>query len=411
MKKLFKVLMIISLIITTMFSSTIVQAKNWKPYFEYEGAVNLVQGQTAKVTVLFYENYLESTGYEVCIYDEKNDKILVFMDNAYHGYPDNHPNELNLTWNTKNLDAGTYYVVCFPYYYSDSQENWILAEENIAVYPIVLEDKNNYPQQIQFPYESKVVNLYQSIQLSATVLPDSAKDKSITYTSLDPKIATVTSNGKVTGQSAGTARIKATASNGVSNQILVYVYDKNFPFYDVPPHEWYRKIIEQAYNIKLVKGLKENIFGPNENMTRGMVATILHRLAGQPYVKFEQKFKDVKDGQYYSQAITWASNAKIISGYASGNFGPDDPITREQMAAMCYNFAKFKIGKNPSATTSLTEFRDYKSVTSYMQTPMKWAVAAGIISGSDGQFLKPTKKATRAECTKMLYQLQSILPK
>ena len=117
-------------------------------------------------------------------------------------------------------------------------------------------------------------------------------------------------------------------------------------------------------------------------MTKGMVATMLHRLSNQPYVAYEEIFADVKDGQYYSQVITWATKNKIINGYNNGCFGPDDSITREQKAAMSYNYAKFVYGRIPNATISLYRFGVTKNITT-----------------------------TRAGCTKMLYQLKSILPK
>lgn len=111
---------------------------------------------------------------------------------------------------------------------------------------------------------------------------------------------------------------------------------------------------------------------------------------------------------WYTNAIIWASQNKIVNGYDNGNFGVDDPITREQMAAMCYNYAIFKTKRTPSVTTSLTKFKDDKDVTKNIETTMKWAVANGILNGTEDGYLKPTVKATRAECAKMLLKLSEI---
>ena len=135
-----------------------------------------------------------------------------------------------------------------------------------------------------------------------------------------------------------------------------------------------------------------------------MVATVLYRMAGAPNVTGKSKFSDVKDGLWYSKAITWAANQGIISGYQNGKFGPDDNVSREQMAVMLRNYA-MKKGFNTNTTNNLTKFKDYKNVTSYAKSAMGWAVDKGIISGANnGTRLNPTSNATRAECAKMLLQ-------
>ena len=186
---------------------------------------------------------------------------------------------------------------------------------------------------------------------------------------------------------------------------------KAAPFRDLEKgrYNWYFSTSSEAYFKGLMSGTGNGLFEPDTNMTRGMVANVLYRMSGSPKVTFKKKFIDVNSGLWYSNAITWCSNNGVVNGYSNGKFGPDDNITREQMAAMCYNYAKYRAGRKPSATTSITKYKDYKNVTKNIQEAMRWAVATGIISGTTDEYLKPTSKATRAECAKMLLQLSKIV--
>ena len=184
-------------------------------------------------------------------------------------------------------------------------------------------------------------------------------------------------------------------------------YNNNFV--DVDTSSWYYETIKEAYNLKLMTGTDSTHFSPDKQMSRGMVATVLYRMAGAPNVTGKSKFSDVKDGLWYSKAITWAANSGIISGYQNGKFGPDDNVTREQMAVMLRNYA-MKRGLDTKTTNNLTKFKDYKNVTSYAKSAMGWAVDKGIISGANnGTRLNPTSNATRAECAKMLVQFYKLI--
>ena len=180
------------------------------------------------------------------------------------------------------------------------------------------------------------------------------------------------------------------------------------PFKDIDDSAWYYNALHQAYFKGLISGMSDTTFAPNDPMSRSMVAVVLHRMAGSKNVAYTPVFKDVKKGEWYTNAIMWASQNKVVNGYASGNFGVKDAITREQMAAMCYNYMKFKTGSYPIAKTSLTSFKDYKAVTKNMEKAMKWAVENKIITGTSDGYLKPTATATRAQCTKMLLRLSEL---
>ena len=136
-----------------------------------------------------------------------------------------------------------------------------------------------------------------------------------------------------------------------------------------------------------------------------MFATVLYRMAGEPDVAFSNKFTDVKSGQYYSNAVIWAYNERIVSGFSDGSFGVNNNITREQIAKMLCEFGKSQ-GYDMSLAASLNTFTDTSEVSGWAIGYMQWAVGAGMISGKpneNGTFrLDPKGDATRAECAKML---------
>ena len=207
----------------------------------------------------------------------------------------------------------------------------------------------------------------------------------------------------------GKATVTIKGKTPYSGEITKTFYiKKDFPFIDVSPKEWYYNTITEVNEIGLMTGTDSTHFSPDKPMSRGMVATVLYRMAGAPNVTGKSKFSDVKDGLWYSKAITWAANSGIISGYQNGKFGPDDNVTREQMSVMLRNYA-MKRGLDTKTTNNLKKFKDYKNVTNYAKSAMGWAVDKGIISGANnGTRLNPTSNATRAECAKMLLQFYKL---
>lgn len=171
-------------------------------------------------------------------------------------------------------------------------------------------------------------------------------------------------------------------------------------FADVVPGKWYFDSIYRAVGLGLFAGMGEGRFAPNAKTTRAMVVTILYRLAGRPASEGTTvSFTDVAAGKWYADAVGWASAKGIVSGYSDGRFGPNDAITREQAAAILWRFAQYR-GLDVSAAAELSGYPDAASVSAYALTPMRWAVAEGLISGSasdSGIYLKPKAGATRAE--------------
>lgn len=189
---------------------------------------------------------------------------------------------------------------------------------------------------------------------------------------------------------------------GQSTTVDIMLYEP-MPFGDVRPESWYYDYVEEVYYNEIMTGLDGTTFGPTENLARAQFAVILHRLMDVPEVEYKAVFPDVKDSEWYTDAILWASENKIVTGYEdTGNFGPGDNINREQMAVMMYRFAKF-LQEDVSQTADYSRFSDAGYVNEFAQEAMSWAVGTEIISGKDdGTRLDPQGNASRAECATII---------
>ena len=135
-------------------------------------------------------------------------------------------------------------------------------------------------------------------------------------------------------------------------------------------------------------------------MTRAMLAQVLYNLEGKPAAT-GAPFQDVAPGQWYANAVAWAAENGIVSGYGNGRFGPNDPITREQLATILHRYASKK-GYDTSASASLSGFSDSASVSGYAQEALSWAVGAKLVSGMGNNALNPAGTATRAQVATIL---------
>lgn len=186
------------------------------------------------------------------------------------------------------------------------------------------------------------------------------------------------------------------------------VKPKAWPFTDIPEQSgaWKYDNVKYVYENGIMNGISgTTLFNPDGKLDRAMFATVLHRMAKTPAVAYTDKFSDVKQGKYYTSAILWAAEKKIVSGLSDGSYGVTDNITREQIAKMLYEYAKTQ-NYDISGAAVLDSFTDTNKVGIWAVNYMKWAVDAGMISGKpngDGTFrLDPKGAATRAECAKML---------
>jgi len=152
-------------------------------------------------------------------------------------------------------------------------------------------------------------------------------------------------------------------------------------------------------------GTSTKTFDPNMNLTRGMVVTVLHRMHGAaPTGEYKTPFPDVRDGVYYTDAVRWAAANGIVTGYENGLFGPDDLVTREQLAAILYRYQGFS-GKKPASTHPAQMFADGDSISPYAKEAVNMLVTQGVIGGKPGNLFDPKGNATRAEYAAMLHRL------
>lgn len=174
------------------------------------------------------------------------------------------------------------------------------------------------------------------------------------------------------------------------------------PFTDVKKGDWFYTAAGYVYENGLMSGTSQTTFGPNITTTRGMIVTILHQMEGKPTAT-GVSFQDVAPDQYYAKAVTWAASNGVVSGYGEGKFGPNDTITREQMAAILYRYAQYK-GYDLTKSADLSTFADVDQVSSYAVKAMSWANGTGLINGMGENQLSPKGSATRAQAAAILMQ-------
>ncbi|WNX83118.1 InlB B-repeat-containing protein [Agathobaculum sp. NTUH-O15-33] len=172
-------------------------------------------------------------------------------------------------------------------------------------------------------------------------------------------------------------------------------------FLDNPYGSWYHNYVDYVFTNGLMKGVSSDRFAPDETLTRGMLVTILYRMAGSPAVSGASPFADVAEGKWYTDAILWATQTDVAGGYGNDRFGPDDPITREQTAAILYRYAVLK-GFDTDGREELSSFTDANEVSAWAREAMQWCVQKSLITGRTEQELAPAGTATRAEIAAIL---------
>jgi len=204
-------------------------------------------------------------------------------------------------------------------------------------------------------------------------------------------------------------RLAAFTTTHLSHYVVGYDAWQN-PFTDVKTGDWFYDSVRYTVENKLFNGTSATTFSPNADMTRAMLVTILYRLEGKPAVSGTNSFSDVKDGEWYTDAILWANGKKLVEGYGNGLFGTNDSITREQMAVILYRYAQMK-GCSTAKTAELTKFTDAKSVSEWANSAIKWAVAEGLISGTTATTLEPRGTAARAQVATILMRFAKNIAK
>ena len=188
----------------------------------------------------------------------------------------------------------------------------------------------------------------------------------------------------------------------LNGSATVEIVDNSKDFADVPPTNWAADAVAFASAHELFSGTSETTFSPNQSMSRGMLATVLYNLEGQPDQALTMQdltdgYNDVSSGAWYADGIAWAVENGIANGYGNGQFGPNDSVTREQLAVMLWKYAG-----SPKASGQDLAFADAGQVSSYAQESLCWAVENGILSGYANGQLAPGGTATRAQAAQML---------
>lgn len=175
----------------------------------------------------------------------------------------------------------------------------------------------------------------------------------------------------------------------------------DLPFTDLAADAWYTDAVAYVYRHDLMAGYGENLFGPDDHLSRAQLCQILYNKEGRPAVTGNSAFIDITDGAWYSGAVTWAAKSGIVGGYGNGLFGPEDNITREQLAAILYRYAQAK-GYDTASGADLSAYGDASDVSSWAIPAMQWACGTGVIMGVTESTLLPQGSATRAQVATML---------
>ena len=180
---------------------------------------------------------------------------------------------------------------------------------------------------------------------------------------------------------------------------------EGLPFTDVTSGDWFYDAVAYVYDKGMMEGTTDTTFAPAMNLTRSMIAQVLYNLEERPEAPGAAGFPDVAAGAWYADAVNWAAARGIVKGYDTGAFGPEDSVTREQLAAILYRYAQAKGYDTTQGGMAVREFSDSASISDWAQEAMAWAVNAQVLSGKGNGVLDPQGTATRAEVAQMFYNL------
>ena len=245
--------------------------------------------------------------------------------------------------------------------------------------------------------------------LSATKVP---RGTSVTVTAV-PEDGYAVSNVIVNGVTVGNNEVTTIKSVVKDTQIVVVFKERasadGLPFTDVKKDDWFYENVKYVYEKGLFNGVSETLFAPQNKVTRAMLVTVLYRAEGTPEVKGMSHFEDVPANAYYAKAVAWAAENGIVKGVSDVLFAPDRNITREQIAAILYRYAKAK-GYDMTAgeNTNILSYDDISEVSEYAIEALQWTCGTGIMKGRTASTLNPRDNATRAETATVLKRLLEL---
>lgn len=231
-----------------------------------------------------------------------------------------------------------------------------------------------------------------NIALGSVILPNGRNNK----TDKEPTIQKESSIKKESTIKESTIKIEPTEEGAIPQDKKGYN-----PFKDINKNNWFFSTVLEAYEIGLMVGTSEDEFSPYAGTTRGMIATMLYRLEGEPTNSQATEINDVKSDKWYAEGIAWAKRKGLIVGYEDGTFKPDQNVTRQEMCVILERYAIYK-GYDVSKKNSLLDFTDYEDVSSWAVNSVKWTVGNDIIKGKEKKRLDPKGIALRAEVCAMV---------
>ena len=231
---------------------------------------------------------------------------------------------------------------------------------------------------------------------TVTITPDRGYE--ISKITVNGKEVSIPANGKLTGLDRNDEVVVTFAK--ITDEQPEQPSGGTESFTDVASGAWYATAVDYVYTNGIMSGVSADSFAPDAQLSRAMIAQILYAMEA-PSGSFDGSLQDVPDSAWYAQAVNWAVGEGLISGYGDGMFGPDDGITREQLAAILYRYAQYR-GMDVSAQSSLNDFTDGGTASSWAQEALRWALDNGLLSGTGNGLLAPQSTATRAQVAMIL---------
>lgn len=267
----------------------------------------------------------------------------------------------------------------------------------VSTYAITVEDSENGE------VESSRTRAARGDTVTLTVTPDEGYELD-TLTVTDSKGEEL----ELTNKGGGKYTFEMPSGKVTVEAEFVQEEAAELPFTDVPENAWYYDAVAYAYENGWMNGTTSTTFAPGSTTSRGMIVTILHRIEGLPSIQESSAFLDVPLDAWYADAVDWAAEHGIVEGYSDTAFGPNDPITREQMAAILYRYAQYK-GYDVSAKADLNKFTDADEISNYALEALQWANAEGLINGKGDGVLDPRGQASRAEAAAILTRFNEVV--
>ncbi len=222
-------------------------------------------------------------------------------------------------------------------------------------------------------------------------------------------------SGNTDGATDGEVPVEPTPGEGGNASYTDCKHDGTCPitkYEDATVNAWYHDAVHYVLDEGLMNGVSKEDFAPSDETTRAMVATILNRIDGETAAKVAASFDDITKDSYYENAVNWAEENGIVTGYSDREFAPNDDVTREQMVAMLYRYAKYKgIDTSAAEKSDISAYSDAGSISAYALTAMKWAYGAGVIKGRSAETLAPKANITRAEIAQIIKNYVSVFQK